>query len=61
MFDVQVMGRDVYVRPSTDTWRTLKGSDGRDWIELNRDQALILSSALRSSDRVMVTHDEEDG
>lgn len=61
MFDVQVMGRDVYVRPSTDTWRTLKGSDGRDWIELNRDQALILSSALRNSDRVMVTHDEEDG
>ncbi len=61
MFDVQVMGRDVYVRPSTDTWRTLKGSDGRDWIELNRDQALLLSSALRQSDRVMVTHDDEDG
>lgn len=61
MFEVQVMGRDIYVRPSTDTWRTLKGSDGRDWIELNRDQAAVLSSALRTSDRSTVTHDEEDG
>lgn len=61
MFEVQVMGRDVYVRPSTDTWRTLKGSDGRDWIELNRDQAAVLSSALKTSDRSTVTHDEEDG
>jgi len=61
MFDVQVMGRDVYVRPATDTWKTMKGSDGRDWIELNRDQALVLSSALRQSDRVTMTHDEEDG
>lgn len=29
-FEVQVMGRDVFVRPSDDTWRTMRGSDGRD-------------------------------
>jgi hypothetical protein len=61
MYDVQVMGRDVFVRPTTSTWTTMKGSDGHDWIELSREQALMLSAALRKSDRVMVTHDEEDG
>lgn len=61
MFEVQVMGREVYVRPATDTWRTMKGSDGRDWIELNRDQASVLASALTRSDRLTTTHDEEDG
>lgn len=61
MFDVQVMGRDVFIRPSSNTWTTMRGSDGRDWIELSREQALLLSNALRMSDRVMVTHDEEDG
>lgn len=60
-FEVQVMGRDVFVRPSSDSWKTMKGSDGRDWIELNRDQAIHLANALTTSDRYTVTADEEDG
>lgn len=60
-FEVQVMGRDVFVRPTDSTWTVMKGSDGRDWIELNRDQAAILCSALRETDRYTVTNDEEDG
>lgn len=39
MFEVHTHGRDVFVRPSTDTWRTMKGSDGRDWVELSREEA----------------------
>lgn len=60
-FEVQVMGRDVFVRPTGTTWQTMKGSDGRDWIELNRDQASLLCSALRQTDRYTVTQDDEDG
>jgi hypothetical protein len=60
-FEVQVMGRDVFVRPSDDTWRTMRGSDGRDWIELNSDQARMLANALSLTDRFTVTADEEDG
>jgi len=61
MFECQTMGRDVFVRPSTDSWKTMKGSDGRDWIELTRDQALHLAAALTVTDRFTVTADEEDG
>lgn len=60
-FEVQVMGRDVFVRPSSDTWKTMKGSDGRDWIELDRDQARHLSSALNQTDRFTVGQEDEDG
>lgn len=60
-FEVQIMGRDVFVRPTDNTWRTMKGSDGRDWIELDRDQARVLCSALNQTDRFTVTSDEEDG
>ncbi len=60
-FEVQVMGRDVFVRPSDDTWKTMRGSDGRDWIELNSDQARMLANALSLTDRFTVTADEEDG
>lgn len=60
-FEVQVNGRDVFVRPSWDGWRTVKGSDGRDWIELDRDAAFLLSSALRQTDRFTIAQDEEDG
>jgi len=61
MFETKTHGRDVFVRPSEATWKTLSGHDGRDWIELTREQALSLSATLRSSDRDMVAHDEEDG
>ena len=60
-FEVQVMGRDVFVRPAGNTWKTMKGSDGRDWIELNADQARLLSWALSNTDRFTVTSDDEDG
>lgn len=60
-FEVQVMGRDVFVRPTSTTWTVMKGSDGRDWIELNRDQARILCAALSQTDRFTLTDDEEDG
>jgi hypothetical protein len=61
MFEVQTMGRDVFVRPSTDSWKLMAGSDGRQWIELNREQALHLSAALTVTDRFTVTTDDEDG
>lgn len=61
MFEVHTHGRDVFVRPSTDTWRTMKGSDGRDWIELDRDAAIHLANALTTTDRFTVTVDDEDG
>ena len=61
MFEVHTHGREVFVRPSTDTWRTMKGSDGRDWIELSRDQAALLANALTTTDRFTVTVDDEDG
>lgn len=61
MFEVHTHGRDVFVRPSTDTWRTMKGSDGRDWIELDRDAAAYLANALTTTDRFTVTSDDEDG
>lgn len=60
-FEVQVMGRDVFIRPQSDSWKTMKGSDGRDWIELDRDQAFRLANALTTTDRFTVTQDEEDG
>ena len=60
-FEVQVNGRDVFVRPTWDGWRTMKGSDGRDWIEMDRDSAYLLAEALRRTDRFTVTNDEEDG
>lgn len=61
-FEVQVMGRDVFVRPSGgNTWRTMCGSDGRSWIELNSDEARMLANALSLTDRFTVTSDEEDG
>lgn len=55
------MGRDVFVRPSGSTWKTMKGKDGQDWIELSRDQALYLSAALNRSDNVSIIQDDEDG
>jgi hypothetical protein len=64
MFEVQVAGRDIFVRPSTDTWRTFKGSDGRDWIELSREQAMHLSYAVRQSDELIDFYnldEDEDG
>lgn len=61
MYEVQTMGRDVFVRPSEASWKVMKGSDGRDWIELNRDQAVYLANALSRSDRFTVTQEEEDG
>jgi hypothetical protein len=61
MFEVQTMGRDVFVRPTTDTWKTMAGSDGREWIELSREQALHLAAALTVTDRFTVTADDEDG
>jgi hypothetical protein len=61
MFEVQTMGRDVFVRPSTDTWKLMAGSDGRQWIELNREQALHLAAALTVTDRFTVTSEDEDG
>lgn len=61
MFEVHTHGRDVFIRPSDTVWRTMKGSDGRDWIELNRDQALHLANALSRADRFTVTVDDEDG
>jgi hypothetical protein len=39
----------------------VKGSDGRDWLELTRDEALYLASALTVTDRFTVTQDDEDG
>ncbi len=60
-FEIHTHGRDVYVRPTDDNWRTLKGSDGREWIELNADQARLLSWALSNTDRFTVTADDEDG
>ena len=61
MFEVQTMGRDVFVRPTTDTWKMMAGSDGREWIELSREQALHLAAALTVTDRFTVTADDEDG
>jgi hypothetical protein len=61
MFEVQTMGRAVFVRPSDTTWQFMAGSDGRQWIELTRDQAFYLASALTVTDRFTVTADEEDG
>jgi hypothetical protein len=61
MFEVQQMGRDVYVRPAYSNWVTAKGSDGRDWIELSRESAAHLVASLTSTDRFTVTQDEEDG
>lgn len=62
MFEVQVMGRDVFVRPSgANTWRTMSGSDGREWVELSREEALHLANALTTTDRFTVTSHEEDG
>lgn len=60
-FEVQIMGRDVYVRPSSDSWKTMTGSDGRDWIELDRDEAYRLANALTTTDRFTVTQEDEDG
>ena len=61
MFEVQVMGRDTYIRPAGRNWRTMKGSDGRDWIEVSRDEAIHLANALTTTDRFTVTVDDEDG
>jgi hypothetical protein len=61
MFECQTMGRDVFVRPTGMTWKTVKGSDGRDWLELTRDEALYLAAALTVTDRFTVTQDDEDG
>lgn len=61
MFEVQVMGRDVFVRPTANSWRTMSGSDGREWVELSREEALHLANALTTTDRFTVTSDEEDG
>ena len=61
MFEVQQMGRDVYVRPTDGQWITAKGSDGRDWIELSREKAMHLAASLTATDRFTVTQDEEDG
>jgi len=61
VFDIETMGRDVFVRPSGSTWKTMKGKDGQDWIELSRDQALYLSAALNRSDNVSIIQDDEDG
>jgi len=60
-FEVQTMGRDVYVRPSWGQWQTMKGSDGRDWVELSREEAQLLVNALTRTDRFTVTVDDEDG
>lgn len=60
-FEVQIMGRDVYIRPSSDSWKTMAGSDGRDWIELDRDEAYRLANALTTTDRFTVTQEDEDG
>jgi hypothetical protein len=61
MFEVQQMGRDVYVRPTYSNWVTAKGSDGRDWVELSREQAMYLAACLTMTDRFTVTQDDEDG
>jgi len=61
MFEVQTMGRDVFVRPSNTSWMVMQGSDGRGWIELSREQALHLAAALTVTDRFTVTQDDEDG
>lgn len=61
MFEVQQMGRDVYVRPTHGNWVTAKGSDGRDWVELSREKAAYLAACLIMTDRFPVTQDEEDG
>jgi hypothetical protein len=61
MFEVQTMGRDVFVRPSSSTWKNMAGSDGREWIELSREEALHLAAALTVTDRFTVTADDEDG
>jgi hypothetical protein len=61
MFEVQTMGRDVFVRPSYKSWMVLRGSDGRGWIELSREEALHLAAALTVTDRFTVTVDDEDG
>ena len=61
MFEVQQMGRDVYVRPTYSDWTTATGSDGRDWVELSREQAMYLAACLTATDRFTVTQDEEDG
>ena len=61
MFEVQVNQRDVFVRPTHNTWQFMAGSDGRQWIELNREQALHLAAALTLTDRFPVTSDDEDG
>ena len=60
MFEVQIQGRDVFVRPSTDTWKTLKGSDGRDWIELSREQAMHLSYAVKQSEELIEFYNMEE-
>jgi hypothetical protein len=39
----------------------MAGSDGRQWIELNREQALHLAAALTVTDRFTVTSEDEDG
>jgi hypothetical protein len=61
MFEVQVMGPDTYIRPTGSQWRTMKGSDGRDWIEVTRDEAIHLANALTKTDRFTLTVDDEDG
>ena len=61
MFEIQQMGRDVYVRPTYSNWVTAKGSDKRDWIEMSREEALHLARCLTMTDRYTVTQDEEDG
>jgi hypothetical protein len=61
MFEIQQMGRDVYVRPTDGQWQTAKGSDNRDWIELSREKAAYLAACLQMTDRFTVTQDDEDG
>lgn len=61
MFEVQVNQRDVFVCPTHSTWLFMAGSDGRQWIELSREQALHLAAALTLTDRFTVTADDEDG
>jgi hypothetical protein len=61
MFEVQTMGRDVFVRPTNAGWIWMAGSDGNTWIELTREQALHLAAALTVTDRFTVTQDDEDG
>jgi len=60
-FEVQANGPDVFIRPTWAGWRIVKGSDGRDWIELSRDETFLLSNALTRTDRFTVTQDDEDG